>query len=67
MTLMQDFGLSRYCLDIRTVQPDMLIETFFELVANAAQIRSRMSATCSSYRNTLARQFDNLFPRSAGA
>jgi polysaccharide pyruvyl transferase WcaK-like protein len=66
MTLMDDLGLSRYCLDIRTVDSDTLTETFADLVLNATKIKSRMSALSSSYQDTLARQFDNLFPHSVG-
>jgi polysaccharide pyruvyl transferase WcaK-like protein len=65
-TLMEDLGLSRYCLDVRTVDSDTLAKTFLELVANAAQIKIRMSTIYSSYSETLARQFDNLFPDGAG-
>jgi polysaccharide pyruvyl transferase WcaK-like protein len=66
MTLMDDLGLSRYCLDIRTVDSETLTNTFSDLVLNAAKIKSQMSAMYSSYKKTLARQFDNLFPRSVG-
>lgn len=66
MTLMDGLGLSRYCMDIRTVDSDTLADTFSDLVLNAAQIKSRMSAKYSSYKDTLARQFDNLFPHSVG-
>src|SRR5262249_31749812 len=66
MTLMDDLGLSRYCLDIRTVESDSLTDTFFDLVENAAQIKSRMSAVYLSYKDALGRQFDNLFPQSVG-
>lgn len=64
-TLMNDLGLSRYCLDIRTITPDTLTERFLELAANADWIKSRMSSTYSSYKDTLERQFNNLFPHSA--
>jgi polysaccharide pyruvyl transferase WcaK-like protein len=64
MTLMHDLGLSRYCLDIRTADSDTLTDTFLELVVNAAQIKSRMRTIYSSYKDRLARQFDNLFPNS---
>ena len=63
-TLMDDLGLSRYCLDITNVDSDNLTDAFYELVANAAQIKSRMSAICSSYKDALARQFDQLFSRN---
>ena len=63
-TLMNDLGLSRYCLDIRSVDTDTLADTFADLVVNAVQIKSRMGAIYSSYRETLAGQFDRLFPHS---
>jgi polysaccharide pyruvyl transferase WcaK-like protein len=65
-TLMSDLGLSGYCLDIRTVDSDSLMEKIFELMSNAAQIKSRMSAIYLSYKESLLRQFDKLFPKSVG-
>jgi polysaccharide pyruvyl transferase WcaK-like protein len=63
-TLMADLGLSRYCLDIRTVTSDILTAAFRDLLANTAQINSQMRATHSYYQTVLARQFDSLFPTS---
>jgi polysaccharide pyruvyl transferase WcaK-like protein len=64
-TLMKDLGLSRYCLDIRAVDAETLRDAFADLVVNATQIKSRMRTICSSYRETLAGQFDHLFAQSA--
>jgi polysaccharide pyruvyl transferase WcaK-like protein len=59
--LMNDFGLSEYCLDIRTCDLDMLISTFTRLVANRDDIKSRMAAKVACSKNELTIQFDNLF------
>jgi polysaccharide pyruvyl transferase WcaK-like protein len=65
-TLMNDLGLSRYCLDIKKVDPDSLTQIIFEMMSNAAQIKSRMNAIYLSYKEALVRQFDKLFPKSVG-
>ena len=65
-TLMDDLGLSRYCLDIKSLNSDNLTHTFFELVANAAQVKRQMSTKDSFYKDALAWEFDNLFPSSVG-
>jgi polysaccharide pyruvyl transferase WcaK-like protein len=65
-TLMDDLGLSRYCMDIRAVDSETLTDTFSDLVVNAAHIKSRMNATYSTYKKKLERQFDNLFPNGVG-
>jgi polysaccharide pyruvyl transferase WcaK-like protein len=66
ITLMNDLGLSRYCLDIKKVDPDSLTQIIFEMMSNAAQIKSRMNAIYLSYKEALVRQFDKLFPKSVG-
>jgi polysaccharide pyruvyl transferase WcaK-like protein len=60
-TLMNDLGLSKYCLDIRTCQPADLCDAFASLVAAAAEVKSRMASSLASYRSRLTGQFDNLF------
>lgn len=65
-TLMDDLGLSRYCLDIKSLNSDNLADTFFELVANAAQVKRQMSTKDSFFKDALTGEFDNLFPSSVG-
>jgi polysaccharide pyruvyl transferase WcaK-like protein len=64
LALMENLGLSRYCLSIRTIDADTLTNAFFDLVANAAEIKKQMSKVYSSNRDKLARQFDDLFPQT---
>ena len=61
VTLMNDLGLSKYCLDIRTFDPDGLAETFASLVAGTSEIKAHMAASLAKYRSRLMRQFDELF------
>lgn len=61
--LMNDLGLSRYCVDIRTFDANMLEETFASLVRNTEEVKSRMAATMASYKSQLVAQFEELFPR----
>jgi len=60
-TLMNDLGLSKYCLDIRTFQPVDLCDAFASLVAATAEVKSRMAASLTSFRSRLTGQFDDLF------
>jgi polysaccharide pyruvyl transferase WcaK-like protein len=62
-TLMNDFGLSEYCLDIRAFDSDLLRKTFIRLVANREDIKARMAKTVACYKSALALQFDALFPQ----
>lgn len=64
-TLMNDLGLARYCVDIRSCDVNMLQETFLSLVANKDDIRSRMAEKAACYKRTLFSQFDQLFPQGA--
>jgi len=61
-TLMNDLGLTRYCVDIRKCDGNMLQETFLSLVADQDKIKSRMAEKLASYRQGLSIQFDQLFP-----
>lgn len=62
--LMKALGLSKYCFDIRTIDPIRLTDTFASLVCDADKIKSRMGASLASYKSQLTIQFDALFPRS---
>jgi polysaccharide pyruvyl transferase WcaK-like protein len=60
-TLMNDLGLSRYCMDIRTFDPALLVDTFASLVADTNEVKCRMAASLAMYRSRLMSQFDELF------
>ncbi len=64
-SLMNDLGLAKYCLDIRTCDPNTMQETFLSLVANRDEIKNRMAEKAACYEKTLLTQFDQLFPRGA--
>ena len=64
--LMNALGLSKYCVDIRTLDPIQLTDTFASLVSDTEEVKSRMVASLANYRSQLAIQFDELFPRSPG-
>ena len=61
-TLMKDIKLSEYCVDIRTVDPDVLTHTFVSLVGNRDYVKARMTETLACYKKELKGQFDELFP-----
>jgi polysaccharide pyruvyl transferase WcaK-like protein len=63
--LMSDIGLARYCVDIRTFEPDSLMKTFAAMVADGDLIRQRMAAKLAYNRDMLTRQLDELFPTAA--
>jgi len=60
-TLMNDLGLSKYCMDIRTFDPALLADTFASLVADTEEVKCRMAASLAKYRSRLMSQFDELF------
>jgi len=64
-SLMDDLGLSKYCLAINDCDAGILQETFLALVTNRDKIRASMAAKASVYKKTLLTQFDRLFPQSA--
>lgn len=61
-TLMNDLGLSEYCLDVHTVAAEDLMETFARLQENQGAVRERMRELADLYRADLIHQFDSLFP-----
>ena len=61
MTLMNDLGLSKYCVNLRTFDPVLLADKFESLVANTDEIKCRMAASLAKYRSLSGRQFDELF------
>jgi polysaccharide pyruvyl transferase WcaK-like protein len=60
-TLMEDFELTEYCVDIRKFDVDLLIQTFERLVANINDVKLRTPQKVAFYRAELAAQFDQLF------
>jgi polysaccharide pyruvyl transferase WcaK-like protein len=65
MTLMNDLGLSKYCVDIRTFDPALLADTFASLVADTDEVKCRMAASLAKYSSRLMSQFDELFAPAA--
>jgi polysaccharide pyruvyl transferase WcaK-like protein len=58
--LMNDLGLSEYCVDIRTFDPNLLADTFASLVGSTRTIKSHMAASLAEYRSQLTGQLDSL-------
>jgi polysaccharide pyruvyl transferase WcaK-like protein len=61
MTIMNDLGLSKYCVDIRTFDPILLVDKFKSLVADTDEVKRRMAASLAKYKSQSMRQFDELF------
>ena len=59
---MSALGLSKYCVDIRTFDPNLLADTFEALVRDRDDIRDRMAASLAKYKLLLKGQLDELFP-----
>ena len=59
-TLMADLGLSEYCLDIDTFDPESLKTAFARMVSDTVGIKARMAEKLAFYRSELSRQFDHL-------
>lgn len=62
VTLMNDLELSKYCVDIRWFDSDLLAETFSLVVNNRDEIKSRMADKLLRYKTLLTDQFAGLFP-----
>ena len=62
-TLMNDIGLSEYCVNIDSFDSDLLLETIQTFGKNCESIKGVMAETLDGYRSKLASQFDDLFPR----
>lgn len=63
--LMNDIGLGKYCVDIRTFDVGTLTETFAAVVKDGDEIKKLMAKTLTCYRRELRRQLDELFPLEA--
>ena len=66
-TLMNDLGLSNYCLDVHTVTAEDLMQTFTRLQENQAAVLEQMRELALLYRADLMHQFDTLFPPVIGS
>jgi polysaccharide pyruvyl transferase WcaK-like protein len=64
-TLMTDLGLSEYCLDINTFDPELLATTFTRMVTDKEAIKARMAEKVALYKKALSSQFDKLFTPGA--
>ena len=61
-TMMDDLELSKYCVDVKNCDSNVLADTFVALVSNRDQIKQRMAEKLAMYREKLSNQFDELFP-----
>jgi polysaccharide pyruvyl transferase WcaK-like protein len=61
--LMQDIGLSEYCVDIRNFDLDLLTAKFKSLVSNSDRVKRLLAETQVCYKQALRVQFDGLFSR----
>jgi polysaccharide pyruvyl transferase WcaK-like protein len=60
-TIMNDLGLAKYCVDIRTFEPIHLVDVFESLVADSDEVKSLMAESLAKHRIRLKAQFDALF------
>ena len=60
-TLMNDMGLSEYCMDITKSDADSLTAGFDRLVANVDGVKARISSHVEQCQSLLTLQFDDLF------
>jgi polysaccharide pyruvyl transferase WcaK-like protein len=59
---MSALGLSKYCVDIQIIDPNLLADTFEALVRDRDDIKDRMAASLPRYKLLLKGQLDDLFP-----
>jgi len=59
--LMNALGLSEYCVDMLTFEPNRLLETFRSMVADTKAIKDKMAVSLAEYRAKSAAQFDEVF------
>jgi len=60
--LMSALGLSKYCVDIQTFDPNVLADTLEALVRERDAIKDNMAANLASFKSLLKGQLDDLFP-----
>jgi polysaccharide pyruvyl transferase WcaK-like protein len=61
-TLMEDCGLSAYCVDITVCDAGRLTAAFERLVANIDDVKHRIASKVAANQRDLDKQFDELFP-----
>lgn len=66
-TLMEDFNLSCYCMDIAQCCEYTLTETFVRLVQSEETVKQRMRWKVRRHQKELENQFDFLFPACPSA
>jgi polysaccharide pyruvyl transferase WcaK-like protein len=59
---MRALGLSQYCVDIQTFDPNLLVDKFEALVRDRDNVKDRMAASLTRYKVLLKGQSDDLFP-----
>lgn len=59
---MSALGLSKYCVDIQVLDPNLLADTFEALVRDRDNVKDRMAASLAMYKLLLKGQLDDLFP-----
>lgn len=64
-TLMEEVGLSDYCIDISQCRANSLMLKFDRMVGNEKEVKLRMRRHVSICQEALIRQFDHLFPATA--
>jgi len=65
-TLMEEAGLSDYCIDISQCRPDSLMLKFDRMVGKPQEVKGRIRDHVLICQGALRRQFDHLFPATAG-
>jgi polysaccharide pyruvyl transferase WcaK-like protein len=66
-TLMEDMGLSDYCVDISSCDAGDLAARVDRLIANMEDVRARNGRHVAQFQSLLASQFDGLFPANTEA
>ncbi len=61
-TAMAEIGLSEYCFEIATFDPNQLTDAFVSMVSHSVEIKQKMAASLAGYRARLITQYDELFP-----
>ena len=61
VSLMNDMGLSEYCLDINSLNADRLIKKICDLEKNADMVRTLIKQKREEFRATLDEQYNLIF------
>ena len=64
-TIMDDIGLSSFCIDVERCNREELGRRFLALAGQTAEVQRDMTDVRSRYRRQLTDQFDRLFPPEA--